>query len=879
MTDAATVTFFADRYAQTKREEVLDLDALAARIHAASAPEKSELPWLKLARFGDVRSEHNSLRHDANVLSVCGVEGDYDGGKVPFDAGVQCLRDANVEGIVYTSPSYSQEFPKWRAICWFSQELPPAERTRMMGRLAGIFAAIGVEFAGESWTLSQSYFYGSVDNNPAHQVERIRGTPIDLRDDLEAVAIAKPERVRPSNGAGATASATRPEDITDERIRGLATKLLDHLRGAEDGQKHHTLLRIARTFGGYLHLMPWSENEAVAQLLGALPGSVEDWDAARRTAQDGLRRGIAEPLELKDRPRRKPTHIWQSKDYDFDCIPTGREWPSDDGRIYAEVMSTDGTLSYVPKDELHRKTKNKPSVGDPPGGPPPIPPPGPPPGLPPPGPASDGEDDDADFEQRLQEVKAESAAKLAELNNRYAVVNEAGKVFVFQWRLDPVLGREVLDRIAFDDFKRMFLNRSIEIVNKKGEIESRNLAEWWLRHPRRRQFLGGVTFDPTDRAPPDYMNLWRGFAVEPKPGDWSLMRDHILKVICAGDREHADYVLNWLARLFQHPEENGEIALVMRGPKGAGKSILGSYVARAFKNHGLQIMHASQLTGRFNDHLRDCCVIFADEAFVAGDRMHEGVLKGLITERMFPIEGKYKAVVTTKNMLHIIMASNHDWVVPASTDERRYAVFDVLDTRTGDRAYFRDLAHQMDHGGLAAMIWEMQHRDISNFEVRDVPQTAALAVQKTLSLPPLQQWWLEVLSRGYVLKSRFGTPVFGDWHKGVATQLLVDSHRQWCFENRKNDIANDVAIGRMFTEWYGPSRKIGKRGEKVPVREVQPVRMSEGDLLDNAAVVYQERPKGYEVGELDGADGARDTFVAKMPGINVPWRDNDDVDC
>ncbi len=98
------------------------------------------------------------------------------------------------------------------------------------------------------------------------------------------------------------APASRPQDITDERIHGLTEALLGHLRSAADGTKHHTLLRIARTLGGYLHLTNWSEAEAVEQLVLALPATVEDWEAARDTALDGLRDGQKRPLTLEDRP-------------------------------------------------------------------------------------------------------------------------------------------------------------------------------------------------------------------------------------------------------------------------------------------------------------------------------------------------------------------------------------------------------------------------------------------------------------------------------------------------------------------------------------------------------------------------------------------------
>jgi hypothetical protein len=273
---------------------------------------------------------------------------------------------------------------------------------------------------------------------------------------------------------------------------------------------------------------------------------------------------------------------------------------------------------------------------------------------------------------------------VGDFNRRYSVVNEAGKVLVFEWRLDPVLGRGVLDRISHADFRRLYENDRLQIFTAGGPkiistIKTR--AEWWLTHRAWRQYLDGVTFDPTGRAPPGYMNLWRGYAVEPQLSVWSLMRDRIGKVICCGDTKHFCYVLDWIARLVQYPNRPGEVAIVVRGKKGCGKGIFGRWVAKAFGQHGMQIFNPAQLVCRFNEHLRDCVLLFGDEAFYAGDKKHEGVLKGLITEPFLPIEGKYQRVVTVANMLHIILGSNHD---PASVDERRFAVFDVADNRCGD---------------------------------------------------------------------------------------------------------------------------------------------------------------------------------------------------
>jgi hypothetical protein len=70
------VTFFSDYAARSKTEARVTLSVLAHRIAKTTAPEKEKLPWLKLARFGQVATPQGSLRHNQNVLGISGVEGD-----------------------------------------------------------------------------------------------------------------------------------------------------------------------------------------------------------------------------------------------------------------------------------------------------------------------------------------------------------------------------------------------------------------------------------------------------------------------------------------------------------------------------------------------------------------------------------------------------------------------------------------------------------------------------------------------------------------------------------------------------------------------------------------------------------------------------------
>src|SRR5262249_20852760 len=151
------------------------------------------------------------------------------------------------------------------------------------------------------------------------------------------------------------------------------------------------------------------------------------------------------------------------------------------------------------------------------------------------------------------------------------------------------------------------------------------LGNWWTSHPQRRTYRG-LTFRPDvrDEVVNGRLNLWRGWGFEPKPGDWSLMRQRIKDVIAAGDADADTYIMNWIAWAVQHPAEPAEAALVLIGGRGTGKGTLGNALVRVFGQHATHISSVKHLVGHFNVHLRDACFLFADEAYWPGDKSGEG---------------------------------------------------------------------------------------------------------------------------------------------------------------------------------------------------------------------------------------------------------------
>ena len=156
----------------------------------------------------------------------------------------------------------------------------------------------------------------------------------------------------------------------------------------------------------------------------------------------------------------------------------------------------------------------------------------------------------------------------------------------------------------------------------------------------------------------------------------------------------------------------------MRGGEGTGKGILARALKHLFGQHGISVTNAKHLTGNFNGHLRDAVLVFGDEAFYAGDKAHVGVLKVIITEPTITVEAKYRDAVEMPNFVHLIMASNEKWVVPASIDSRRFFVLDVPDTRANDHAYFGAIQAELEGGGYEAMLYDLLQVNLSSFNVR-----------------------------------------------------------------------------------------------------------------------------------------------------------------
>ncbi len=269
----------------------------------------------------------------------------------------------------------------------------------------------------------------------------------------------------------------------------------------------------------------------------------------------------------------------------------------------------------------------------------------------------------------------------------------------------------------------------------------------------------GVYCHPTEERP-DRLNLWRGPVLEPKPGDCSLITAFLLDVICDGDEVLYEYLRNWHAHLLQHPEEKPGVIIILIGGQGIGKGTFGYLLRRIFGDSYLHVGRIETVLGNFNGALERSYVVFLDEAFFFGDRRHTEALKSLVTEPTVTINEKHQPTRQVESFHRFVIATNAGHVKHTDSDDRRDLVLQVSDRHQGDSAYWNALYAQIKGDGTAAFMHDLSQVDLSDFDVRQRPVTAALTDQKMQSLDDIGQWWYQCLQDGHIEGYGTGWPEF-----------------------------------------------------------------------------------------------------------------------
>lgn len=462
-------------------------------------------------------------------------------------------------------------------------------------------------------------------------------------------------------------------------------------------------------------------------------------------------------------------------------------------------------------------------------------------------------------------VDKQRSRQLLDFGKRHAVVMVNGKAAVVWQERDGNTGHATFRFGSRGDVLMKYEPDRIPVLKQTANgptVERKPLVPIWLASAYRKTYEQ-VVFAPVagkvakvGQLPEGRMlNLYTGLNIKPRAGDCSLILEHIREVWCAGEQTAYDFVMGWLARMFQAPNEQGHTVLVLRSGEGTGKGIVVDLLVEAFGEAAFVATKHEDITGRFNDQLASSVFVHLNEALWGGNKAHEGALKSLITDPDLPIERKYLPKFRVRNCTHLIVASNNDWPVPVGIDDRRFLVLDVSEHRKGDHAYFQQIADQINNGGKEALVYELLNRDVTGFNPRALPNVASgreskldMKLQGTDSVT---QWWASLLADGgeSFPVGEFETPAFRDWEAGpveVSRRDMFNAYQLFAQANRQH-ILHPVAFGKKL-------RKLG--AVKARVQRSTDGGVARYDVLHHLTACREafERTVRQEIDWSDGGD-------------------------
>lgn len=377
------------------------------------------------------------------------------------------------------------------------------------------------------------------------------------------------------------------------------------------------------------------------------------------------------------------------------------------------------------------------------------------------------------------------------LNDQFAFTMAGGGHHIL-WETTDEKGQFKLEHLNEASFHKMLAAEVIQLGNGKTE----QLSKLWIKDRTCRRY-DGLVFAPGREVNNRFYNMWRGFAYQPLSANETIdpewqkgleqFLEHALVNVCNGDENLFQYLIGYFAHMIQRPFEKPLVSLVFKGKKGVGKNALIERVAELIAPHYIIAEDDRYLTSNFNGHLESCLMLILDEAAWPGDKSAEGKLKGLITGRHHNIEHKGKEPFKVDNLTRVVVIGNEDWLVPATQDERRYAVFNVGNGRMQDREFFKSMRYRMELGGYRLLLTYLLQFDLKDVDVNGAPMTIGLVDQKHASLEPLEQWWLDCLTEGRLVGSIAKGVSFEEIHTDTFRNAFVEYARRRQIRTRLPD--------------------------------------------------------------------------------------------
>lgn len=475
--------------------------------------------------------------------------------------------------------------------------------------------------------------------------------------------------------------------------------------------------------------------------------------------------------------------------------------------------------------------------------------------------------------QRLQEKSLDLEEELLRLNKKYAVVGIGNTCRVYTEEYKPDIKKWYAIPKDKTALTQLYANKLFEF-QKGNSVTEENIFSIWFEwehrntfhysgmYPNANRFRGcsdGAVLQQQNKEF-DTFNTWQGYLGNIENAtNCDMIINHIREVWCSNDEEAFQYVIKWIAHIFQKPEERCQTALVFKGEQGSGKNIIiDDLLGKLLGCHYTITSKSAPVVGRFNSAIANCVLVFMNEALWSGNKEAAGVVKSQTTDGEILVEKKGIEVEAMRNYARYIYASNNDWVTGAEHGDRRFYYAPVSSHKKDDHDYFDELMESIDNGGKESFLdYVLNHVDLTGYRTGKMPTNSG--DQKLFDMLQTEQPSLSFM-HALLLDPEDMLEDFPNLASWLHDPLLISKTQLWEYFQAYCD---DAKIKRAYTP------------KALFYKQLSGYKMISNNARYGHHVGASRKVGGIYSIEFRPLAEARRTFE-KSVNIPVNWEDEDD---
>ena len=187
--------------------------------------------------------------------------------------------------------------------------------------------------------------------------------------------------------------------------------------------------------------------------------------------------------------------------------------------------------------------------------------------------------------------------------------------------------------------------------------------------------------------------------------DVKLVLDHILYVLCSGDKDQSEYLLNFFACTFGGRKLRKSI--YWQSKERTGKGTILNFLNVILGKRMYKTSSTEDIL-KYTKPFEGCSLLNFDELPVEQQwKSISDVIKGLVTEPTFNCRNMHEAGYIQKNTFNIVITTNNNAIIMTQTNVMRWVTTDIDESKAEDKEYFKKLQTAMSKQEVQKGFYQM----------------------------------------------------------------------------------------------------------------------------------------------------------------------------